>query len=114
MADRLLGELIIHTKSANAGPPGAMSLESVLMIQSPDNGKMRLTGVVTVLDVPAARKIVLFDSRSNRAIKQTMSDPDTGVYEFNYIRDGEYTVMAFDHTGTYDPEAKTTLSPEPM
>lgn len=115
MTVAVTGKLIVHTKSSHSGAPTTTVVGSDLTTQDmEDGGVMQLSGVVTVLDVPARRKVVLLDCSSHRVVRETWSDPTTGQYEFDHIRDGKYTAIAYDHTGTYDPEAKTKLTPEPM
>lgn len=48
-----------------------------------------------------------------RLVEQTWSDAITGTWEFPNIDTSlRYTVVAHDHTGTYDPATKGGLEPE--
>ncbi len=110
----VIGQIINHTKAAHAGPIVAYMINGKTHVNDADSGGMRLSGTVTVLDVPASRMVRLLDHRNARVVRETWSDPETGIYTFSRIRDGVYTALAYDHTGGYDPEAKTNLTPEPM
>jgi len=79
-----------------------------------DGGAYRLTGVVTSNGIPASRRVRLFDQISGRLMRETWSDSVTGVYIFDYIRQGTFFVIAHDHTGAFDPEAKADLVAEAM
>jgi len=79
-----------------------------------DGGAYRLTGVVTSNGIPASRRVRLFDQLSGRLMRETWSDSVTGVYVFENIRQGTFFVLAHDHTGAFDPEAKADLVAEAM
>jgi len=79
-----------------------------------DGGAYRLTGVVTSNGIPASRRVRLFDQLSGQLMRETWSDSVTGVYIFDYIRQGTFFVLAHDHTGAFDPEAKADLVAEAM
>jgi hypothetical protein len=78
-----------------------------------DGGARRLEGLVTVDGVPAARRVRLHDQPSGRLLRETWSGAD-GVYRFDRLRQGTYYVVGLDHTGQFDPEAKSDLTPEAM
>lgn len=53
-------------------------------------------------NTPVARKVVLLHERTLQTVQTTWSDAVTGAYSFTNIERGElYTVVSFDHTGTY-------------
>jgi hypothetical protein len=78
-----------------------------------DGGSRRIEGLVTVDGVPAARRVRLHDQPSGRLLREGWSGAD-GVYAFNYLRAGTFYVVGLDHTGQFDPEAKSDLASEPM
>ena len=90
------------------------SLGKILTRDYQDGGNMMLTGVVTSNGTPARRRVPLLDQKSLRLVRETWSDAITGVYKFEYIRQGTWIVLAYDHTGMFDPEAKADLPSEPM
>lgn len=70
------------------------------------SGTAKITGTVAEKhspnNTPVARKVVLLHERTLQTVQTTWSDPVTGAYSFNNIKRGElYTVVSFDHTGTY-------------
>jgi hypothetical protein len=77
-------------------------------------GIHQITGIVTVNGVPARRKVVLFEYPSLRTIDAQWSDAVTGAYTFSRLSPyaqgaAKYGVIAADHTGAFDPEAKVGL-----
>jgi len=101
--------------AANYGAPGVRAVQITVARQdSADGGAYRLTGVVTSNGIPASRRVRLFDQLSGRMMRETWSDAVTGVYIFDYIRQGTFFVLAHDHTGAFDPEAKADLVAEAM
>ncbi len=115
MSGRVLPTLLRIAPGAVAGPPLARLLFiDVLRRDMIDGGALRVTGVVTSDGAPAARRVRLHDQPSGRLIRETWSRASDGRYSFDYIRAGTYYALAFDHTGTFDPEAKADLVAEPM
>lgn len=101
--------------AANYGAPGARAIHiTVARKDQVDGGAYRLTGVVTSNGSPARRRVGLFDQLSLMLIRETWSDSITGVYVFENIRQGTFFVLAHDHTGAFDPEAKADLVAEAM
>lgn len=68
-----------------------------------DGGNVNIVGVVTVDNVPAKRKVRLFCLQSGRLIRETWSDPITGAYAFNNVKNQLYFIWGEDYTKVYDP-----------
>lgn len=84
-----------------------------------DRGTHRITGTVRVDGAPASRLVRLFEFPAFRLVDATWSDPVTGTYTFERIKErpqggATWAVFAHDHTGQFDPEAKVELIAEPM
>lgn len=84
-----------------------------------DAGRGRLVGTVkekgSPSNIPLKRRVVLLSMPGSRAIRETWSDPASGVYEFREIAmDRRYTVISYDHTGVYRGVVADNLSPELM
>jgi hypothetical protein len=98
--DRLIG---LHGRAANLAERGAY----------------RIAGTVTVGGNYASRRVTLFEYPTFRAINQTWSDPITGAYTFERIKEhpsggAGWGVYAVDHNGIYDPETKLNFPLEAM
>lgn len=76
-------------------------------------GSMRIAGTVTSDGTPAVRRVYLFDQATMTLLGVTVSAPD-GSYSFDWLRSARYITLAYDHTGQFDPAAKSDLIPEPM
>jgi hypothetical protein len=70
-------------------------------------------------DMPVRRVVQLFESAKQKdvfitqkaLIAQTWSSPD-GIWRFDGISENKrYAVIAYDHTGQYDPVVKINLIP---
>lgn len=84
-----------------------------------DGGKGRIIGTVkekgSPSNIPLKRRVVLLSMPGSRAIRETWSDPVGGGYEFSEIAmDRRYTVISYDHTGTYRGVVADNLQPELM
>ena len=84
-----------------------------------DAGRGRITGTVkeksAPVNMPLRRRVVLQNHRDKRTIRETWSDPVTGVYEFREVAmDRTYDVISYDHTGLYRAVIADNLSPELM
>lgn len=76
------------------------------------HGLGSVSGVVTVAGSPAARLVRLHRRDTGMLMEETWSN-DQGQYIFNSVAlETEVYVIAFDHTGAYDPEAKASLFAE--
>lgn len=114
MSGQLIGEVIRHAPGAIAGAPIARSAGEVLQRDMRDGGSMRIAATVTVAGAPARRRVRLHEQNTGLLLRETWSNAETGAYAFDYIAPNRYFVIAFDHTGEFDPEAKADLQPEPM
>jgi len=88
-------------------------------IDRQDGGRGRIVGTVkekhTPSNIPLKRRVVLLNANDNRAIRETWSDPVSGVYEFSEIdHRRKYTVISYDHTLTYRAVVADNLSPDLM
>lgn len=84
-----------------------------------DGGTGRIVGTVKEkalpANIPLRRRVLLFNYRDHRQIRETWSDAVTGDYVFNNIdRNRTYTVVSYDHTGFYRAVIADNLAPEPM
>lgn len=84
-----------------------------------DAGRGRITGTVKEraypADIPVKRRVALLSMPGSRAIRETWSDSVTGEYEFAEIAmDRTYTVVSYDHTGTYMGEVADNVQPTLM
>lgn len=80
-------------------------------------GGYRLTGIVTINGVPGRRRVFLFEYPTMRLMANTWSDAQTGRYTFSNVKQrpcggSTWGVIAVDHTGEFDPEAKVGLQAE--
>jgi hypothetical protein len=80
-------------------------------------GTHKISGIVTVNNVPASRKVVLFEYPNLVVLDAQWSDPVTGKYSFdNWLKNptggAGYGVISRDHTGAFDPKAKLNVEVE--
>ena len=81
-----------------------------------DGGPLRSAGTVAVdgtPTVPVSRRVRLFDQLSARLVRETWSDPTTGAFAFEGLRQAQYLVVSADHTALYDPVARDRVVPVP-
>lgn len=75
-------------------------------------GPGRITGQVTDKDnLPLARRVLLLDRRTNLVVRSTLSEPD-GSYEFDWLDDRQYTLLAHDYTAQYNAVVEDNVRPE--
>jgi hypothetical protein len=81
-------------------------------------GNGRIQGTVKekgTPDMPLSRVVILIDERTGLPHAKTWSDGSTGAYEFQYVRmDRKYTIVSYDHTGTYRAVIADNQTPQPM
>lgn len=80
-----------------------------------DSGPLSISGTVAIddtPDIPVRRRVRLHDKPTGRLVRETWSDPVTGAYAFEKLRDGLYYVTAFDHTGNHNAVIKDAIRPE--
>ena len=91
----------------------------------PFGGLHKISGTVENPDGFVQRRIHCFgELGKNPGNKKLVSliwldtvqtDSVTGAFEFPYLgAEHTFTLLSFDHTGTYDPVIKAGLIPEPM
>lgn len=105
--------------SAVVGATQAVTKTLAAQIDREDGGRGRIVGTVkeknTPANTPLKRRVVLLSMPGSRAIRETWSDPVTGVYEFTEVAtDRTYTVISYDHTGIYRGVVADNLTPEVM
>lgn len=111
-APRLIGEDVSgSTQPSTSTPPAPFDIY--------DAGRGRIVGTVkeknTPANTPLKRRVVLLSMPGSRAIREAWSDPISGAYEFSEIAtDRSYTVVSYDHTGTYRGVVADNLQPEAM
>jgi len=76
-------------------------------------GDYVLSGVVTVAGVPAKRRVRLFEWPTLILINEVWSNT-SGIYQFSHLSErpgggSTWGVIAVDHEGNFDPEAKVGL-----
>lgn len=77
-------------------------------------GTYRIAGTVSRLGVAGKYRVRLYDQRSGIIVREVWSD-EAGNYAFNYIADGVYYVVAFDHTNNpVNAAISDYVTPEPM
>ena len=108
----LIGEEVIgFTQPVTSAPPSQLDIY--------DAGRGRIIGTVkekgSPSNIPLKRRVVLLSMPGSRVIRETWSDPVGGGYEFSEIAmDRRYTVISYDHTGTYRGVVADNLQPELM
>jgi hypothetical protein len=76
-----------------------------------DGGTGVISGVVTIENIPGARKVRLYRKHDGRLMRETWSAP-TGHYSFNNIDPTlEYFVVAHDHLRVYNGVIQDMLTP---
>ncbi|MFZ4792412.1 MAG: hypothetical protein ACOYMW_16255, partial [Candidatus Competibacteraceae bacterium] len=55
---------------------------------------------------PAARKVRLHTLNNGRLIREMWSDPVTGAYRFNNLKDQPYYIWSEDYARIYDPVSR--------
>ncbi len=84
------------------------------------SGHYRIVGTAKRLGVFTQRRVRLLDRETGRLLRETLSDPVTGAYSFEYIayKYRGYTVMELDWPPTRsDPlnaDIADMVTPEPM
>ena len=89
--------------AAISGPAVARLLADAVVWDSADGGSMVVAGTVTLNGVPGARKVRLHTLNNGRLVRESWSDPITGAYRFERLKDQPYYVWSEDHMRVYDP-----------
>jgi len=78
------------------------------------NGRITATTKdVGTPDFPVGCRVRLIREHDGVIIRETWSDPVTGVYSFDYIDPTLlYSVSAWDHTNTYNAVIASNLTPD--
>lgn len=106
----LSGGSVGDTVAAFAAEPLALDLE--------DGGAYRVVGttkeVALPTNTPLSRRVRLHNERDGRLVREVWSDAQ-GNYIFDEIKgDRQYSVIAYDHTGTYRAVIADNITPTPL
>lgn len=89
-------------------PDGASRLlkDGATFFDAYNGGLGTITGTVkeknTPANTPLRRRVLLIDEASRMTIRETWSDPVTGVFEFRGIKQGvKYSTISYDHLHNY-------------
>lgn len=91
-----------------------MTIEPLLFLDTQDGGTNATPIGHTYLkgdpsNTPVKARVVLFEQRTCRPLREVWSDPVTGAYQFKNISSGTFSVLAFDPSGAYGGEAETDI-----
>ena len=119
MAVRFIPPAISHSVAALSGPPlgGASIAKTFHANDTQDGGTFKVQGTVAIdatPDIPVKRKVRLFCLQSGRLVRETWSDPVTGGYLFDYIRQGPWLVVSHDYANSYNAVVADNILGEPM
>lgn len=77
-----------------------------------DGGNYTLDGYVTFSGTPARRKVRVHLLSNGKVLREGWSDPVTGYYRFDNLKNQQYYVWSEDYLHVYDPVSHlTTLRP---
>ena len=68
-------------------------------------GQLTVNEPVTVLSTPVRRRVRLYDQQSGQILREQWSDATTGEVTFAYLKQGNWILLALDHTGNYEAVA---------
>lgn len=81
-------------------------------------GVKKIVGTVknknTPTNIPVEREVSLFDQETHTLVKKVISDPDTGEFRFENIKDGIYYIVSLDPTLQYNAVIASDRVPEDM
>lgn len=106
-----------YNSAALSGAPagGRRHFQPVMAADMADGGRLHVYGTTTLAagGVPVSCKVRLFDRHNGRLIRETVSGED-GAYAFEFIRAGEYFVLAHDPSGHYNAVIADSVTAEVM
>lgn len=116
---RFVAPHISHSVSGLIGPPlgGRLGWRPTTAKDVQDGGTFKVQGTVTIdatPDIPVRRKVRLFCLQSGRLVREAWSDPVTGAYLFEYVRQGPWLVVSHDYTGSYNAVVADNILGESM
>lgn len=116
---RFVAPHISHSVSGLIGPPlgGRLGWMPTTVKDAQDGGKFKVQGTVAIdatPDIPVRRKVRLFCLQSGRLVRETWSDPVTGAYLFDCIRQGPWLVVSHDYANSYNAVVADNILGEPM
>lgn len=96
---------LIAAPAFSTGDPTAKIIYEPFIISDSyyDGGTMVVSGTVTYNGSPGARKVSLFTLKDKRLIMETWSDPVSGTYSFERLKDQEYFVWSEDYLRVFAP-----------
>ncbi|MFN4325247.1 MAG: hypothetical protein ACK4FP_05105 [Azonexus sp.] len=116
---RFVAPHISHSVSGLIGPPlgGRLAGVATTVKDTQDGGTFKVQGTVAIdatPDIPVKRKVRLFCLQSGRLVREAWSDPVTGAYRFEYVRQGPWLVVSHDYTGSYNAVVADNILGESM
>ncbi len=76
-------------------------------------GGLSISGTVTISSVPGQKRVTLFERGLMRPVTQVQSDPVTGAFSFDNLRDTSvFFIVGFDDTLVYNSETADNLIAE--
>lgn len=84
--------------------------QDLIYLDQEDGGEMFITGQVTYNGQPASRRVSLFTLRGKRLVREWWSDPVTGNYRFDNLKNQEYFVWSEDYQRVFDPDTHLTAN----
>lgn len=115
----LIGTGALKQVFAPTWPVAPTRLDPVVMLKDVYRGGAgRVTGTVKTKGTPdyaVHRRVRLINERDGAVVRETWSDPVTGVYAFDYVDPAPtYTVLAYDHTHAFRAVVADNLTPGAM
>ena len=119
MEVRFIPRQVTHSVYALSGSPsgGRVIDTPVSAKDAQDGGTFKVQGTVAIdatPDIPVKRKVRLFCLQSGRLVRETWSDPVTGGYLFDHIRQGPWLVVSHDYANSYNAVVADNILGEPM
>ena len=97
------GPLTCAPGAVSGSPVGVLLAEPMRRYDSEDGGRIHVAGQVTMGGAAVARKVRLHTLHNGRLIREAWSDPVTGTYRFDDLKDQPYYVWSEDYQRVYDP-----------
>lgn len=118
MPDLFFGAVYAAEPAASPGYPGAVAVGGCFDgADGQDGGNYAVTGTVAIdstPDIPVHRRVRLICTISGRLVRETWSDPISGIYEFKNVRVGPWTVLAHDYSGVYNAVVADAIMGVPL
>lgn len=104
MATSCLTDILTIAPAAFSGYASmSVNAENIITTQNYyDGGLYYIDDYLIYNGSPASREINLFTKKDKRLIETTWSDPITGYYRFDRLKDQEYFCVAIDYLKLFD------------